>query len=166
MSAAARPSAQRDAAVPITQHLRCRSARNHLDLEVEPGEPVHTDSSPVGIGGLIENRGLDVHDINKLVVRICVEGTHIDDVIDGAARSLQDGLQIFKGKRDLAAEGQIKPVDIEALARLLNGAALNAALWVAASDDAYATLPKAVAALECLASGIMNNRPDSMRNSL
>lgn len=68
--------------------------------------------------------------------------------------------------RDLAAEGQIKPVDIEALARLLNGAALNAALWVAASDDAHATLPKAVAALECLASGIMNNRPDSMRNSL
>jgi len=55
--------------------------------------------------------------------------------------------------QDLSVDGQIKPVDIEALARLLNGAAMNAALWVAASDDARATLPKAIAAFECLASG-------------
>ena len=56
----------------------------------------------------------------------------------------------------LANEGQIKAVDIEALARLLNGLALNAALWVAASEDATATLPKAIAAFECLASGVLN----------
>lgn len=55
----------------------------------------------------------------------------------------------------LAAEGQIKPVDIEGIARLLNGVALNAALWVAASEDAHLTLPKAIAAFECLASGIL-----------
>ncbi|RJE82027.1 TetR/AcrR family transcriptional regulator [Paracoccus onubensis] len=53
----------------------------------------------------------------------------------------------------LAQEGQIKPVDIEALARLLNGMALNAALWVAASTEPQSTLPKAVSAFECLASG-------------
>lgn len=56
---------------------------------------------------------------------------------------------------DLAAQGAIKPVDIEALARLLNGVALNAALWVAASDDPKATLRKAIAAFECLASGVV-----------
>ncbi|NUB45000.1 TetR/AcrR family transcriptional regulator [Fertoebacter nigrum] len=57
--------------------------------------------------------------------------------------------------QDLASEGLIKPVDIEALARLLNGMALNAALWVAASDDPAATLRKAIAAFECLASGVL-----------
>ena len=57
--------------------------------------------------------------------------------------------------RELAAMDMIRPVDIEALARLLNGIALNAALWVAASEDAAATLPKAIAAFECLASGAL-----------
>lgn len=56
---------------------------------------------------------------------------------------------------ELAAEGRIKSADIEGLARLLNGMALNAALWVAASEDAHATMPKAVAAFECLASGAL-----------
>lgn len=65
--------------------------------------------------------------------------------------------------RELAADGQIKPVDIEALARLLNGVALNAALWVAASDDARAILPRALAAFECLASGVLNSAPDVAR---
>jgi AcrR family transcriptional regulator len=57
----------------------------------------------------------------------------------------------------LSEDGQIKSVDIEALARLLNGVALNAALWVAASADPRSTLPKAVAAFECLASGALSN---------
>ena len=35
----------------------------------------------------------------------------------------------------LIGRGVLKPVDPEAAARLMNGAALNAALWVAASDD-------------------------------
>lgn len=56
---------------------------------------------------------------------------------------------------DLATQGAVKPVDIEALARLLNGIALNAALWVAASDDPKTTLGKAIAAFECLASGVV-----------
>ncbi|SFJ30747.1 transcriptional regulator, TetR family [Sphingomonas sp. NFR04] len=55
----------------------------------------------------------------------------------------------------LASEGLLKPVDVEAAARLLNGAALNAALWVAASDAPAATLPKAVAAFKALAAGLL-----------
>jgi AcrR family transcriptional regulator len=56
---------------------------------------------------------------------------------------------------ELAKDRKIKSADLEALARLLNGAALNAALWVAASEDAKATLPKAITAFECLASGVL-----------
>ena len=55
----------------------------------------------------------------------------------------------------LIAEGVMKPVDAEAAARLLNGAALNAALWVAASDDPKGVLPKAVTAFRHLASGLL-----------
>lgn len=57
--------------------------------------------------------------------------------------------------RDLSADGVLKTVDIEAMARLLNGVALNAALWVAASNDPKVTLEKAIAAFECLASGVL-----------
>jgi hypothetical protein len=49
----------------------------------------------------------------------------------------------------------MKPVDAEAAARLLNGAALNAALWVAASDDPEDVLPKAVTAFRHLATGLL-----------
>ncbi|MCC9625943.1 TetR/AcrR family transcriptional regulator [Thalassospira sp. MA62] len=56
---------------------------------------------------------------------------------------------------ELADQGAIKPVDIEALARLLNGVAMNAALWVAASDDPQDTLRKAIAAFEILAAGVL-----------
>jgi AcrR family transcriptional regulator len=55
----------------------------------------------------------------------------------------------------LIAEGVMKPVDAEAAARLLNGAALNAALWVAASDDPEDVLPKAVTAFRHLATGLL-----------
>lgn len=51
-------------------------------------------------------------------------------------------------------EGVIKPVDAEAAARLLNGAALNAALWVAASDNPQQTLSKAIDAFTLLAGGL------------
>lgn len=60
-----------------------------------------------------------------------------------------------KGLTQLADEGILKPVDIEAAARLLNGAALNAALWVAASPEPEAVLPKAVEAFKCLATGFL-----------
>lgn len=53
----------------------------------------------------------------------------------------------------LIADGIMKPVDVEAASRLLTGAALNAALWVAASDDPRARLGKAVEAFRTLAEG-------------
>jgi AcrR family transcriptional regulator len=55
----------------------------------------------------------------------------------------------------LIAQGILKPVDAEAAARLLNGAALNAALWIAASDDPKDIFPKAVDAFRCLAAGLL-----------
>ncbi|WP_232493797.1 TetR/AcrR family transcriptional regulator [Novosphingobium kaempferiae] len=53
----------------------------------------------------------------------------------------------------LVADGTMKAVDVEAAARLLCGAALNAALWVAASEDPLATLPRAVDAFRLMAEG-------------
>jgi AcrR family transcriptional regulator len=53
--------------------------------------------------------------------------------------------------------GTVQPVDAEAAARLLNGAALNAALWIAAADDPRAVLPKAVAAFRHLADGLLRS---------
>ena len=55
----------------------------------------------------------------------------------------------------LIARGILKAVDAEAAARLLNGAALNAALWIAASDDPKDIFPKAVDAFRCLAAGLL-----------
>ncbi|BAI75082.1 transcriptional regulator (plasmid) [Azospirillum sp. B510] len=55
----------------------------------------------------------------------------------------------------LIAQGIVRPVDAEAAARLLNGAALNAALWVAASDHPREVLPKAVEAFRILAGGLL-----------
>jgi len=59
-----------------------------------------------------------------------------------------------KGVRSLVESGVMKPVDIEAASRLLNGAALNAALWVAASDNPAEVLPKAVEAFAMMAGGL------------
>ncbi|WP_338664521.1 TetR/AcrR family transcriptional regulator [Pararoseomonas sp. SCSIO 73927] len=55
----------------------------------------------------------------------------------------------------LIDSGTVHPVDAEAAARLVNGAALNAALWVAASDDPPAVLARAVEAFRCLVSGLL-----------
>ncbi|MBX5237082.1 TetR/AcrR family transcriptional regulator [Rhizobium sp. NLR22b] len=55
----------------------------------------------------------------------------------------------------LIAQDALKPVDAEAAARLLNGAALNAALWIAASDEPQDVLPKAVEAFGALAAGLL-----------
>src|SRR5690606_24743707 len=51
----------------------------------------------------------------------------------------------------LVADGLMKPLDIEAAARLLNGAALDAALWVAASSQPRSVLPHAIEVFCCLA---------------
>lgn len=55
----------------------------------------------------------------------------------------------------LIENGTIHSMDPEAAARLLNGAALNAALWIAASNDPPATMPKAVEAFRYLAKGLL-----------
>lgn len=56
---------------------------------------------------------------------------------------------------DLIERGVIKPVDVDATAWLLNGAALNAAQWVAASDDPKQALPKAIEIFTLLVSGVL-----------
>jgi AcrR family transcriptional regulator len=58
----------------------------------------------------------------------------------------------------LIATGVMKSADIEAAARLLSGAALNAALWVAASDDPQSTLPKATHAFRLMAEGFLSEK--------
>lgn len=55
----------------------------------------------------------------------------------------------------LLADGVLRPVDIEAASRLLNSAALNAALWIASCEDQAATLPKAQEAFVMLAEGLL-----------
>ena len=56
---------------------------------------------------------------------------------------------------DLIERGVIKPVDVDATAWLLNGAALNAAQWVAASDNPRQALPKAIEVFTLLVSGVL-----------
>jgi len=55
----------------------------------------------------------------------------------------------------LIAQGVLKPLDAEAAARLLSGAALNAALWIAASEKPRSVLPKALEAFHALAAGLL-----------
>ena len=55
----------------------------------------------------------------------------------------------------LIDEGTVKPMDAEAAARLINGAALNASLWIAAADDPHAVFAKAVEAFRYLAVGLL-----------
>ncbi|WJH40034.1 TetR/AcrR family transcriptional regulator [Aliirhizobium terrae] len=57
----------------------------------------------------------------------------------------------------LIEEGTVKPVDAEAAARLINGAALNAALWIAAAEDPQDVLAKVVDAFQQLASGLLRD---------
>ncbi|ELY2665809.1 TetR/AcrR family transcriptional regulator [Cronobacter sakazakii] len=54
----------------------------------------------------------------------------------------------------MMARGIIKPVDADAATRLLNGAALNAALWVAASPEPEEALPKMIEVFTLLAGGL------------
>ena len=55
----------------------------------------------------------------------------------------------------LIEQGVVRPLDAEAVARLLSGGALNAALWIAASDRPQEVLPKATEAFLALASGLL-----------
>lgn len=51
----------------------------------------------------------------------------------------------------------LKDVDVEATSRLVSGAALNAALWVAASATPEEVLPKAIEAFKTLCSGLVKS---------
>ena len=57
----------------------------------------------------------------------------------------------------LIEKGIVKQVDAEAAARLINGAALNAALWIAAADDPHAVMEKVVDAFRYLAGGLLRS---------
>jgi hypothetical protein len=59
---------------------------------------------------------------------------------------------------DLIAKGVMKPVDIEAAARLLGGAAFDSALWIAASDEPHVVLPKAIQGFRLMAEGFLASR--------
>lgn len=55
----------------------------------------------------------------------------------------------------LVDTGEIAPVDAEAAARLLDGAVLDAAMWIAAADDPAAVAQRAIDAFTRLASGLV-----------
>lgn len=55
----------------------------------------------------------------------------------------------------LVDDGQIAPLDVEAAARLLDGAVLDAAMWIAASDDPSAVAERATVAFVRLAKGLI-----------
>ena len=56
--------------------------------------------------------------------------------------------------RQLMQDGIIDPVDPEALARLIDGALLDAALWIAGDPDPAACHERALAAVDALLSGL------------
>ncbi|THV15664.1 TetR/AcrR family transcriptional regulator [Rhizobium rhizophilum] len=56
---------------------------------------------------------------------------------------------------DLMSDGILKPVDPEAAARLISGAALNAAMWIAASSEPESVLPRAQEAFRALVEGLL-----------
>jgi AcrR family transcriptional regulator len=51
--------------------------------------------------------------------------------------------------------GEIAPVDAEAAARLLDGAVLDAAMWIAGSQDPFAVAERAIKAFVRMASGLI-----------
>jgi AcrR family transcriptional regulator len=60
---------------------------------------------------------------------------------------------------DLMAAGRVVPTDAEALARMINGALIEAAMWVAASPSPDAALVRAHAATDALLRGLAS--PDA-----
>lgn len=64
-------------------------------------------------------------------------------------------LRIEKTVQQLIDEGTVKKIDAKAATWLLNGAVLNAALWIAAADDPKTVFPKAVEVFQHMASGLL-----------
>ncbi|WP_320200176.1 TetR/AcrR family transcriptional regulator [Agrobacterium sp. rho-13.3] len=66
--------------------------------------------------------------------------------------------RIEKTVQALIDEGTLKQVDAKAATWLLNGAVLNAALWIAAADDPKTVFSKAADAFQHMASGLLAER--------
>src|SRR5215212_6153560 len=66
--------------------------------------------------------------------------------------------KIEEGLESLIAEGHMEPQPVKPLARLINGALLEAAFFVAASEDPEAARDEAWGAMERLVSGLMSRR--------
>ncbi len=77
-----------------------------------------------------------------------------------ATRAKAIGAQAEDVWQGMLAEGVAyirMALDPEAAARLLSGAALNAALWIAASATPEEVTPKAVEAFQLLATGLLKD---------
>lgn len=61
--------------------------------------------------------------------------------------------------QSLVDGGTIRPVDAAAAARLLNGASLSAALWIAAAEEPQVNLTKVVDAFKLIAAGLLRSEP-------
>lgn len=61
---------------------------------------------------------------------------------------------MIESLKELMAAGRIKSADPEATARLLNGAMVDAALWVAASPQPLDTLTRVQQSLASLLDGL------------
>jgi AcrR family transcriptional regulator len=66
--------------------------------------------------------------------------------------------KIEEGLEALIAEGHMEPQPVRPLARLINGALLEAAFFVAASEDPETARDEAWGAMERLVSGLMSRR--------
>jgi AcrR family transcriptional regulator len=67
--------------------------------------------------------------------------------------------KIEEGLQSLIAEGLMEPQPIKAMARLINGVLLEAAFFVATSEDPEAARDEVWGAMERLLGGLMNYRP-------
>ncbi|MDN5696397.1 MAG: TetR/AcrR family transcriptional regulator [Rubrobacter sp.] len=71
--------------------------------------------------------------------------------------------KIEEGLETLIGEGLIEPQPVKPLARLINGALLEAAFFVAASDDPEAARDEVWAGMERLLDGLMNRSSPAQR---
>ena len=65
----------------------------------------------------------------------------------------------------LMASGRIAPTDPEAMARLVNGALVDVALWIASSEDPAATLSRARHAVDVLLAGLERQGPFDVQHT-
>jgi AcrR family transcriptional regulator len=89
------------------------------------------------------------------IQRICLRDAPA--VLGQRARDLDAAASIaprVESLRELMDDGVVRRADPEALARMLNGAMVDAALWIAAHDDPDAALAAAQSALDAVLDGL------------